>query len=90
MQAFAQSLQIADVCVITDVYSAGEQPLADVSAKDLLALMHHSSVFTTSTKGLIELLGTIILPEDVMITLGAGDVTHYGPLFLDFLKSEKL
>ncbi len=89
MQDFAKSLNLADVCIITEVYSAGEKPLEHVSSAHLLALMRHVNAFKTSTESLIELLMTVARSGDVVITLGAGDITQYGPLLLDVLKSEK-
>lgn len=88
MKAFAESLKLADVCIVTEVYSAGEKPLEDVSAEHLLALMKHVNAFKTSIKALMELLMTIARSGDVVVTLGAGDITQYGPLLLDVLKSE--
>jgi len=90
MEAFAESLKMADLCIVTDVYSAGEKPIEQVSAEHLLVSMQHHNAFEVSTKNLIELLVGVIRSGDVLVTLGAGDITRYGPLLLDALKSKQL
>ncbi|MEI8299988.1 MAG: UDP-N-acetylmuramate--L-alanine ligase [Chlamydiota bacterium] len=90
MEAFAESLKMADLCIVTDVYSAGEKPIEQVSAESLLTSMQHHNAFEVSTKNLIELLVGVIRSGDVLVTLGAGDITRYGPLLLDALKSKQL
>lgn len=85
---FAGAFALADVCVITDVYSAGEKPLAEISAEALIAKMNHPDVKKVSYNELIDTLINVLKPSDTVLTLGAGDITNYGPLLLKKLNEE--
>lgn len=78
---FANALEAADVVVVTDIYAAGEQPIDGVNAqlvaetieKDTLAKVHYA------TRGVLdEHVADFVRPHDVVVTLGAGDVTKLG------------
>lgn len=83
---FAGSFELADVCMITDVYSAGESPIKEINSEALVAKMSHPSVKRVSYEKLIATLIDVLQPSDTVITLGAGDITHYGPMLLRTLQ----
>lgn len=75
-------LAAADVVVITDVYGAREQPEPGITGKLVADAAVNAGAFVLYEPGRAELAGEIaaVLREgDVLLTLGAGDVTRVGP-----------
>jgi len=83
---FAQAFSMADVCIVTPVYSAGEKPITHISSEALVARMQHPHVAFVQTSHLSDLLLPLLKPNDVVVTLGAGDITYYGPKLLQCLQ----
>lgn len=83
---FAQAFSLADLCVLTEVYSAGEVPIKNVNTDALMSQMVHPNVRKVSYETLIDTLTSLVQPADVLVTMGAGDITKYGALLLTKLK----
>jgi UDP-N-acetylmuramate--alanine ligase len=78
MQAFGPALAKADHIVLTDIYGAGEEPLAGVSAEALAAAIRQSTTVPVDhVRTLDEVppaVERIARRGDVVITLGAGSI----------------
>lgn len=91
--ALAAGLAPADVAVVLDVYAAREDPMPGVSgelvARELAALGGATSVRYLHDKASAprELAG-LLRPGDLLLTVGAGDVTEVGPAVLDLLGAD--
>jgi UDP-N-acetylmuramate--alanine ligase len=77
------SLADADVVVITDVYGAGEMPMPGVSGKLLVdalleAAPRKRAVYLPSRVDVPRFLSREVREGDLVLTLGAGDVTMVG------------
>ena len=77
---FGDAFTGADAVVLTDVYSAGEAPQPGVSGRLILraVLDRHPSLPVTylpRRADLVEHVPRLIRPGDVVLTLGAGDLT---------------
>lgn len=76
----------ADVVLISDVYAAGEEPIEGATSKSLVeAIRAHGHRDVTWVPERTDLAGAILerlQPGDVVITLGAGDITKTGPELL--------
>ncbi|MFL5767538.1 MAG: UDP-N-acetylmuramate--L-alanine ligase [Actinomycetota bacterium] len=75
-----ESLENADLVVVTDVYDAGEQPIPGVSGKllvDALAEVHPSRrmAFLPRRGDVVRYLEREVRDGDLVLTLGAGDIT---------------
>ncbi len=93
-QEFARSFLNTDVFVCTDVYPARELPIEGVSGKlitDSAKKFGHKQVFYIEDKNDIpsELL-KIVKDDDIVITMGAGDIWKYGEKFVSLLKSKNI
>ena len=88
---FGSSFFDAEVCVITDVYPSREKPIEGVSGKlvaDAAREYGHRKVYYVEDKrDLPGKLKEIVKPEDIVITMGAGDIYKYGEAFVEELKS---
>jgi len=85
---FAAALALADEVVVLEVYAAGEDPLPGVTAASLAAavpLPGGQVAAVTSWSAVAGELVSRARPGDVVLTLGAGDVTMIGPEVLDLL-----
>lgn len=83
----------ADSVTFMDVYSAGEAPIPGVSGKTLVdsVLAHdpHMQVAWMPHRGdVAPYLAQRLVPGDLLLTMGAGDITAMGPVVLDTLQHE--
>ncbi|HEX6245229.1 MAG TPA: Mur ligase family protein, partial [Polyangiales bacterium] len=72
----------ADVLLLTDVYAAGEEPIqgADSAhlAKAIRAHGHRDVTHVGDVSNLVQALRDRIQPGDIVITMGAGNITRVG------------
>jgi UDP-N-acetylmuramate--alanine ligase len=92
-QEFLTAFNQADVLVVMDIYPAGEAPIPGVSAADLAdgirAHGHRHVVYLGSDRArVVEHVCDISRPGDLVLTLGAGDVSQLGPDILRRLEAE--
>ncbi len=88
-EKFSQALNIADFIIITDVYSAGEVNTTDLDSKKLCATINADKVLYVKNVG--DIAGKALpylKPNDLVITLGAGDITHVSKELYQLLKSQ--
>ena len=91
---FADALAVADVLVLIDVFPAGEMPIPGVTSKmlaDLVATRHPGKrVFYAADRAeLMERLDAETASGDLLITMGAGDITQVGPEYLEHAAEAK-
>ncbi len=83
----------ADVLLVTDVYAAGEHPIAGADSAHLVeAVRAHGHRDVTHVPSRDELAAALALrleEGDVVITLGAGDITRTGAELLSLLRQAK-
>jgi UDP-N-acetylmuramate--alanine ligase len=88
---FASCFEDADAIVITDVYAAGEDALPGFDGRSLAkaaSRVHHGEVvFESASADLAERVAGRLISGDLVVTLGAGDVTKLGPAILANLRS---
>jgi UDP-N-acetylmuramate--alanine ligase len=90
---FGFALLAADLVVVTDVYSAGEPPLTGVTGRlihDALIKAGHQNAFYLDTLDAArDFLLTKLQPNDLLLTLGAGNVWQVGEWLLEQLSSQR-
>ncbi|GAM03219.1 UDP-N-acetylmuramate--L-alanine ligase [Novosphingobium sp. MBES04] len=81
MDEFESCFNDADVVYITPVYAAGEEPIEGVDSahlvKGLKSRGHRSAQEIAGADALAERLAEMILPGDMIVCLGAGDITKW-------------
>lgn len=85
---FGVALGGADVAVVLDVYGAREDPEPGVTGRlvaDAIDGDRTEVVYEPSWEAVPARVAALARPGDVILTLGAGDVTRLGPLILDQL-----
>ena len=87
---FLTAFYEADVLVITDIYPAGEEEIEGVHARNLFEGIRehgHRDVHYISDKNkILQHLLRIIIPGDLVITLGAGDIYRVGEDLIEELE----
>jgi UDP-N-acetylmuramate--alanine ligase len=85
---FGAALAGADVVVVMEVYAAREDPLPGVTGAliaDAVPLPAARVHYEPSWSAVPRLVAGLARPGDVVVTIGAGDVTMIGPAVLDEL-----
>ncbi|MEM7617061.1 MAG: UDP-N-acetylmuramate--L-alanine ligase [Pseudomonadota bacterium] len=88
MQEFTECFNNADVIYLTDIYSAGEDPLLDITSQTLATkVINNDNNKTISCLSDFNDLPDIILNSgengDVLIFMGAGDITSHASQFVN-------
>ena len=82
---FGAALAAADLVFLTEIYPAREQPIAGVTAalvRDAVRAAGGEAVWLGARDALAEQLAGAARAGDVVLTLGAGDITRTGPELL--------
>lgn len=83
---FADAFEDADVPVILDIYPSRETDTLGVSSGDILTRMAPGALAGGTLATAVPMLMTLLQPGDLVLTLGAGDVTQVGPAILERLR----
>ncbi len=76
---FGQALDNADEVFVLDVYAAREQPMAGVSGATVAEHVSKPVHYVPDFSAVAELVANAVNSGDVVVTMGAGDVTMLGP-----------
>ena len=80
--AMGIALGAADLVVVTEVYAAREQPIAGVSGRlvaDAASNAGTEAHFEPDRSALTDTVAGLVRAGDLVLTLGAGDITRLGP-----------
>ena len=92
---FAEALATADVAIVLDIYGAREDPMPGVTGELIADLIPAAAVaagrdcevhYLPSLAAVPAAVGGLVQPGDLVITMGAGDVTMLGPQLLEYLE----
>ncbi|MEO8227623.1 MAG: UDP-N-acetylmuramate--L-alanine ligase, partial [Gemmatimonadota bacterium] len=89
-EAMGIALAGSDLAVVTEIYAAREEPLAGVSGRqvaDAAAKAGAQVLFEPDRAKLGRRVLESLKPGDVVITLGAGDITRLGPELAKWLSA---
>lgn len=91
-EEFGSAFDDADGIVLMDVYSAGETPVPGITGKTILdSLLLHAPrsrvAYLPHRADIATYLGERLRRGDIVLTMGAGDVTTVGPEIVSVLES---
>jgi UDP-N-acetylmuramate--alanine ligase len=93
MDEFAQAFNEADLVYVAPVYAAGEPPIEGVDAAGLVARLaargHRAANEIAGPDALVAALATDAKPGDMVICLGAGDITKWAAGLASALESAR-
>ncbi|MYY03797.1 MULTISPECIES: UDP-N-acetylmuramate--L-alanine ligase [unclassified Streptomyces] len=85
-----QALALADASVVLDIYPAREDPVPGVTSALIIDAARAAGADVTAVHDKAEVpeaVAGMAKPGDLVLTMGAGDVTDLGPQILDHLSS---
>jgi UDP-N-acetylmuramate--alanine ligase len=90
-RSLGESLGAADLVVVTDVYGAGEDPIPGVSGKLVVEAVAEATpgkrvVYLPRRSEVAAFLEGLIREGDLVLTLGAGDITMVGDEILERIR----
>ena len=93
LEDFESAFNDADMVFAAPVYPAGEQPIegvnSDVMVKGMKARGHRSAQVVSGPEELAEALAGVIAPGDMVVCLGAGDITKWAAGLADAIEQRR-
>ena len=93
MDDFQQAFNDADMVFISPVYAAGEGPIDGIDADSLVhgikARGHRSAAVVTDPDDLARKLAEVIQENDIVVCLGAGDITKWAAGLADAIRAAR-
>jgi UDP-N-acetylmuramate--alanine ligase len=89
-EAMGRALAAADLVVVTEIYPAREQPIPGVSGRQVAEAAERAGVearFEPTRAAVGKRVFDALRPGDVVLTLGAGDITRVGPELVRWLSA---
>ena len=83
---FARSLLSFDNIIVTDIYAAREDNTFNISSKDLIKEIEKlgkKAIYISDFPDIVTYIRERAMPNDIVLTLGAGTVTNIGPMILE-------
>ncbi|HSW55890.1 MAG TPA: UDP-N-acetylmuramate--L-alanine ligase [Ignavibacteriaceae bacterium] len=92
-QDFGRSFLNSDVFICTDIYPAREKPIDGVTGEMIANIAkkygHKNVHYIPDKKDVPQKLMELKKKDDIIITMGAGDIWKYGEKFVELLKEKK-
>lgn len=85
LKDFAKALSNFDNIVLTDIYAAREIDTGEISSNDIVAEIENlgkKAINISSFEEIVKYVKENANPKDIVITLGAGNVTTIGPMLI--------
>ena len=85
LKDFARALLGFDNIIITDIYAAREDNIYNISAEDLvkeIEKLGRKAIYIPRFDDIVKYIKERAMPNDIVLTLGAGTVTNIGPMLL--------
>ncbi|MCM8763116.1 MAG: UDP-N-acetylmuramate--L-alanine ligase, partial [Candidatus Omnitrophica bacterium] len=77
LDEFATCFDLSDYNIITDIYPASEEPIPDISGRSIyekIKYAGHKETHFLPKEEIVDYVCKILRPQDLVITLGAGDI----------------
>ena len=92
LREFGTAFKEADLVFITDIYSAGEKPEAGIDGMSIPLIIKELTGkeihYVADVNDLPETVLEYIEPNDLVITMGAGNINQFGPKLLALLEEK--
>lgn len=90
-QEFGRSFLNSDIFICTDVYPAREEPIKGITG-ELIAnatkkFGHKNVIYVPDKKNIPSILTKLKKEDDIIVTMGAGDIWKYGEEFIRMIKN---
>ncbi|MDN3509303.1 MAG: UDP-N-acetylmuramate--L-alanine ligase [Candidatus Neptunochlamydia sp.] len=75
---FNGAFDSADLLILTSIYPAGEKPIPGITGKTLFKQVDEGNALFLEKEFLLDYLPKMLLPGDILVTIGAGDIAQVG------------
>jgi UDP-N-acetylmuramate--alanine ligase len=86
---FAEVLALADYCILTDIYPAREEPIEGITSDLIRRVAEKNGATNFSYVGVkenaLDEIERLVKPGDLVMTIGAGSITHIRQMILQRL-----
>ena len=92
LEDFAHAFVDADIVYIMDIYAAREVDDGTISSKDVVKLVNESgtkAIYTPTLEDIANELRKEMQPKDIVLSIGAGNITHLSDYFEDLKPRKK-
>jgi UDP-N-acetylmuramate--alanine ligase len=90
MEEFGEAFQDADTLFVLDIYAASEPPIEGITgaalARHIEQVGKREAVYAASFSEAVEKITARAEPGDMILTLGAGNISQLGPMVLERLR----
>jgi UDP-N-acetylmuramate--alanine ligase len=94
MDDFTTAFADADSLFLLDIYAASEKPIEGVTAEALARRItdkgNRTAVYLPAFPAAVVAVAALAQPGDMILTLGAGNVSQLGPMILERLEKQSL
>lgn len=80
---FVRVLKQSDLCIVNHIYSAGEDPIVGISGEGLAKDI--GGVYISDFNEIVDYIRRESKEEDLILTIGAGDITEVGKMIIEAL-----
>jgi len=92
-ERFGEAFSDADIIIISDIYSAGEEPLPGVSTALISSAIEkfegRKPIYLPSKQDIVDYLLPLLQSGDMVLTMGAGDIWEAGVALVNTLKERQ-
>jgi UDP-N-acetylmuramate--alanine ligase len=88
-QEFAAALEVADSATVLDIYPAREDPIPGVTSEMITSRLERPGGYEAEPAEALEQIVRRARNGDIIMTIGAGDVTQYGPMLVELLQQKQ-
>src|ERR1039458_3905664 len=93
LEEFSTAFRDADSVIVLDIYPAHEPPIPGITgemlADRITEVGRQAALYVSSFAEAVKLAASAAKPGDVILTLGAGSVSHLAPQVLEELESQR-
>jgi UDP-N-acetylmuramate--alanine ligase len=93
LEEFGSAFSDADNVFVLDIYPASELPIPGITGQSVVAAIANSGTasarYAASFQDAAREVAALAAPGDMVLTLGAGNVSHLGPQVLEQLKAKE-
>jgi UDP-N-acetylmuramate--alanine ligase len=93
LEEFGSAFNDADSLLVLDIYAASEQPIPGITGEQFADKVRQISGkhahYVSSFQDAANQIASVAQEGDIVLTLGAGNVSHLGPQILDKLKAKE-
>lgn len=91
---FTRCFDDVDILLLSEIYPASEDPIPGVTAKALIEAIikrgHKCALYCANRVDIPKTLWPLLKKNDIVITMGAGDISKTGPEILNLLEEKGL